>query len=216
MRPTLAAQGTDEYGTVGIGTLLGRPAMAYTGPGMKWSGVQYSVPSPFPQSGSASGTGHFIQLISANRFFKRNARPNEPLIQLGRVTSGALDVNVPYPYGSTGNPSPGACEDTPAQFLNALVAGQWWVADLAKAEDSFKTYAMYQPPSNGGRPTVPVPMAKLEWKWRGEAVRRADGGHDVSPGSSEGSGRILAPGSEYEEFPQWTNWLEYGFSLYPL
>lgn len=218
VRPQLAFEGRAYFGEVAPYTYEGRPSFAFVGTdgfinGMTWRDVAYTVPSPFASSGPASGSGCFIQLISADRYFKRNS----PLAEFGRATNGWLDSEFPYNYYIPGiAPNPGIIYDTPKQLLNLLFpspVGTIW-ADFATAEDSFESWAMYKPPSIGGRPVVWIPMAYMSWYWQGEA-NRVSGDYPKSAMSGDGDS-ISGPLEEQDRFPKWTSYLPSPFELLPL
>jgi hypothetical protein len=74
-------------------------------------------------------------------------------------------------------------------------------SELHEANDSFKCWAMFRPPSANGQPTTWIPTMRYTWKWHGLA-NKTNGQWVLDPGvSKSGPGPL---DSNNFEHPQWT------------
>ena len=144
----------------------------------------------------------------------------------GAVLDGGFPYPIGYPDDGTGKAGatpvqngyqwsvgvPGHSSDTPQQaFTPPLVGGDTGGTDWYKttASDSFTTWLMYQPPSNGSN-VVWVPLQSLGWSWNGTGTN--------SNGVWSANGALNSPGSATDTNtpPQWNMTLPYGqFTLRP-
>lgn len=88
-----------------------------------------------------------------------------------------MDYSFPYPFGSGAwnLPSKGLFVDSPWQTLNLNLTdggGNDWYRSTA--DDSFKTWVMFKPPSKDGQPRVWIPLFRLDWNWNGAAEKQSD------------------------------------------
>jgi hypothetical protein len=79
----------------------------------------------------------------------------------------------------------------------------------ANANDSFKVWAMFKPPSVQSQPTTWIPMAKYTWQWSGAAEKQ--GGTWVLTAS--GGGNDGQP-VDSKEHPEWTTFSPSPFNLW--
>ena len=139
--------------------------------GIKWPDVEITDLSPFPDEGQ----GCFAQLVTTSRHIYRNTSGNYPSHWMFE-RNGALDYSFPYPFGSGVwiLPSKGQFVDSPWQPLSLNLTdggGNDWYSSTAN--DSFKTWVMFKPPSKDGQPTVWIPLHRLEWSWDGAAAKQS-------------------------------------------
>lgn len=174
--------------------------------GQDWSGVTYTIPSPFAQAGQ----GCFVQLITANRNMYRYAPPNH-YTHFTYQTAASLDTAYPYPFGTGLWNLPGS-----GQFIDSpAVSWDWDPGDggghdwySASANDSFQVWAMFQPPSQDGQPTTWIPMARYTWSWNGSASKVGGQWALASSGSN-----VVKP-DEFFEHPEWNTFSPSPFNLH--
>ena len=138
--------------------------------GQNWTNVGITIPGGFPQE----GTGAFCQLIKADRHLYRTltaqgdfAKAFTHFIKSPYNALEALDAGFPYPHGGTWSlPNKGTGHDSPAQPLSWNPGDNYtlqWIKSTAT--DSFKTWAMFRPPSKDGRATTWIPIHSYTWNW---------------------------------------------------
>lgn len=173
--------------------------------GQQWTNVGISIPGGFPQQ----GTGGFCQLITADRRLYRTLTTQG--VQAGAYTDfiknphnglEGLDDGYPYPppHGGTWSlPNKGTGHDSPSQPLSWSPGDnytlQWY---KSTATDSFKTWAMFRPPSQGSRATTWIPIQSYIWTW--SAVAELQGSWTIT------SQTVPTPSQPDEDFdhPEWT------------
>ncbi len=154
--------------------------------GQFWSSIRIVVQPPFDKGPDNEGHGCLAQVVTSKRTNTRIARHDPPYnpqsvdryVNQGLYGVGALDSGFPYSYGASvqweAKNGRGSGYDSPFHVINPRDVdngGTNWTA--ATAEDSFTTWVMYQPPSNGNGATKWVPLASHDWGWSGTAENLA-------------------------------------------
>ena len=130
---------------------------------MEWNGVVVVNAQDFPQGG---GTCTFTQLVKPDREgYKGNT--SYPLGINKGALNGILGLDYSFDFGNewtvsakgATNPNTGEGGDSPAQnpYANPSYNPQ-------TANESYTTYVMYKPPSNGLH-QVWVPLQNYTWHW---------------------------------------------------
>jgi len=177
--------------------------------GQDWNNVTFTEFGPF----STSGSGCFVQLITANRNMYRTAAQGYATHFTYQKTA-VLDTGYPYPFqsGAWNLPGSGRFVDNPEQDYVWIPVGggggNWYEAS---ANDSFKVWAMFKPPpSVQGQYTAWIPIASYTWAWHG-TVKKQGGLWGLT---ASGGGAVLSPNEEGEH-PEWNGWSPSPFTLYP-
>jgi hypothetical protein len=132
--------------------------------GQQWLDAEVELSTHFGSVGRAL----FCQIITASRELIRELKPGAPsgtpvrFVKAEHNGLAALDAGFPYPYGDVWElPGMGYGVDSPFQpyTLDLGLGNEWtekWLSSTAN--DSFKTWLLYLPPSVGGRPVAYIPL----------------------------------------------------------
>ena len=82
----------------------------------------------------------------------------------------------------------------------------------SRADDSFRTWALYKPPSNAGLATAWVPVQKYSWFWGGTAQHIKQGDFWTANWllAMRHGATVAEQPTDTEDFPKWDyyiNWL---------
>lgn len=195
VRPTLESWVIEE-GQVSWSNTNGY--FGFNGPGQFLTDVKTEI-----ESFGKIGTGAFCQLIKANRHL-RGFNYQGILTDLYKTpynNQWACDTGLPYSpvqpnYPSTWEVSSiGRNSDSPQQptFQNGFNL------ILSEAQDDFKTWVIYRPPSAQNSPTTWIPLSKYEWGWAGTASRSIPSENwNFTPGQT-----YYGEPLDTKEFPAW-------------
>jgi len=122
--------------------------------GMTWSNATISVPTPF-----SGGQGCFVQTVTPDRRIYQ-ANVTTPITG---PNNGQAGLDGSFPYGPLWNlPSLGADKDGPAVVSGANANG-YQGYDKITVNDTYTTWVMYKPPSNGIGNPIWVPLKSYGW-----------------------------------------------------
>lgn len=167
--------------------------------GQYWT-AKVSVDSPFVNNGVAC----FAQLITPNRTLveKGGAVLHPQNYPNGVAVNGTEALDRQFPTDSWTIDIERKAGDSPAQTIGKNIDE---LCKEARAEDTARTWIMYQPPSKDGLATCWIPLEKYSWVWGATATQTKVGDEWQMTWNLGGLiGAMPTSGhSRTTEFPKW-------------
>jgi hypothetical protein len=172
-------------------------------PGIKFES-SVNVPNGF-----ADGEFAFVQIVSPNLVDTGTDQIPVTHEYVSRANGKTgLDTEFPYSMVPTfGFPDPkkprptwwgkAVTQDSPGSSFTTFVGNVPTEMDSVSRDDKFEMYLMFKP---AGQNSSWVPLKKLEWWWKGKAIKDAFGWTIQKGSNTQGS----SPALNVSDHPQWT------------